>query len=323
MRFMIIVTATPESEAGLMPGDALLNAMADYHGERARAGVLLDASGLHPSKLGWRIRYRGQERSIVDGPFTESKEMIAGYTMISVRTREKRSNGGAVSRIRVARTWMPRSKCARYSSSTISRRRRCSTASARSRMAIRRPRPEGDAMPGLFIIALALALLAAVLVLAARRPDMFRVQRSIHIAAPPERIEPLISDLRRFNTWNPFANNGPLQLTYTGPERGTGAAYDFAGSRAAGRGRLAVVEAAPQRIAMRLTMTAPMRCENEIEFLLAPGVGGTEVTWAMQGRSPFIAKLMALVVDTDRMVGRELETGLAALREQAEMAEAA
>lgn len=89
MRYMIIVKATPESEAGCMPGEDLLNAMADYHGELARAGVLLDASGLHPSSQGWRIRYQGKERSIVDGPFTESKEMIAGYTMISVRTPEE------------------------------------------------------------------------------------------------------------------------------------------------------------------------------------------------------------------------------------------
>jgi hypothetical protein len=89
MRFMIIVKASPESEAGLMPGEALLNAMADYHGELARAGVLLDANGLHPSSRGWRIRYQGAERSVIDGPFTESKEMIGGYTMISVRTREE------------------------------------------------------------------------------------------------------------------------------------------------------------------------------------------------------------------------------------------
>ena len=89
MRFMIIVKASPESEAGCMPEETLLNAMADYHGELARAGVLLDANGLHPSSDGWRIRYRGNERSVVDGPFTESKEMIAGYTIISVRTREE------------------------------------------------------------------------------------------------------------------------------------------------------------------------------------------------------------------------------------------
>ena len=89
MRFMIIVKATAESEAGCMPGEALLGAMADYHGELARAGVLLDANGLHPTSEGWRIRYDGKERQVIDGPFTESKEMIAGYTMISVRTPEE------------------------------------------------------------------------------------------------------------------------------------------------------------------------------------------------------------------------------------------
>ncbi|QOL48675.1 YciI family protein [Massilia litorea] len=89
MRYMIIVKATPESEAGVMPGEELLGAMADFHGELARAGVLLDANGLHPSSRGWRIRYRGKERGVIDGPFTESKEMIAGYSMISVRTPEE------------------------------------------------------------------------------------------------------------------------------------------------------------------------------------------------------------------------------------------
>jgi len=89
MRYMIIVKATPESEAGCMPGEDLLNAMADYHGELARAGVLLAASGLHPSSQGMRIRYRGGERTVIDGPFTESKEMIAGFTMIGVRSREE------------------------------------------------------------------------------------------------------------------------------------------------------------------------------------------------------------------------------------------
>jgi hypothetical protein len=89
MRFMIIVKATPESEAGVMPGEDLLNAMADYHGELMRAGVLLDANGLQPSSRGWRIRYSGNERTVIDGPFTESKEMIAGYSMIQVRTREE------------------------------------------------------------------------------------------------------------------------------------------------------------------------------------------------------------------------------------------
>lgn len=167
------------------------------------------------------------------------------------------------------------------------------------------------------ILLLALGVVAAAALAAARRPDLFRVERSVHIAAPPERILPLISDLRRFNTWNPFNAKG-MQLSYTGPGSGAGAGYDFAGPRAAGRGSLALLDAAPDKVTMRLSMTAPMRCDNTIEFLLSPGIGGTEVTWTMHGRSAFAAKLMGLVVDTDRMCGRAFETGLAALKAQAE-----
>ena len=89
MKFMIIVKATPDSEAGRFPPDAeaMFKAMGDYHEELAKAGVLLDASGLQPSSKGWRIRYDGEKRQVLDGPFTESKELIAGYTMIQVRSR--------------------------------------------------------------------------------------------------------------------------------------------------------------------------------------------------------------------------------------------
>ncbi|MFC5478587.1 SRPBCC family protein [Massilia suwonensis] len=161
-------------------------------------------------------------------------------------------------------------------------------------------------------------LLGAASFAAWRRPDAFRIERSIHIDAPPERIYALIADLRRFNTWNPFARDKKLILDYSGPQQGAGAAYDFSGPGAAGRGRLAILDAAPGKVTMQLTMSAPLRCENTIEFLLAPGVQGTGVSWIMLGRSPFVAKLMGLLFDTDRMVGRELETGLAALRDQAE-----
>ena len=91
MRFMIIVKATADSEAGRFPegSDKLFEAMRIYHEELAKAGALLDASGLHPSSKGWRIRYDGDKRAVVDGPFTESKELIAGYTLIQVRSREE------------------------------------------------------------------------------------------------------------------------------------------------------------------------------------------------------------------------------------------
>lgn len=89
MRFMIIVKASPQSEAGAMPEDKLIAAMAAYHDQLAKAGVLLDASGLQPSAKGWRIRYSGGQRTVIDGPFTESKELVAGYTIIQVRSRQE------------------------------------------------------------------------------------------------------------------------------------------------------------------------------------------------------------------------------------------
>ena len=89
MRFMIIVKASEDSEAGVMPEERVFEAMADYHEELQKAGVLLDASGLHPTSKGWRIRYSGGKRSVVDGPFAETKELIAGYTIIQVKSREE------------------------------------------------------------------------------------------------------------------------------------------------------------------------------------------------------------------------------------------
>lgn len=93
MRFMIIVKATPDTEAGKFPDgpelEKLMASMAAYHEDLAKAGALLDGSGLQPSSSGWRLHYSGNQRKIVDGPFAEAKELIAGYTIIQVRSREE------------------------------------------------------------------------------------------------------------------------------------------------------------------------------------------------------------------------------------------
>ena len=89
MRFMIIVKATKDSEAGKMPEEQMIASMATYHEQLAKAGVLLDASGLKPTSKGWRVRYTQGKRAVTDGPFTESKELIAGYTLIQVKSREE------------------------------------------------------------------------------------------------------------------------------------------------------------------------------------------------------------------------------------------
>lgn len=97
MRYMIIVKATQDSEAGVMPEESLLQDMQQYHEELANAGVLVDGSGLKPSAKGWRIRYTGEKqgkqlvdkRSYIDGPFAETKELIAGYTIIKVQSLQE------------------------------------------------------------------------------------------------------------------------------------------------------------------------------------------------------------------------------------------
>ena len=90
MRFMILVKADASTEAGVMPeSDNLMADMATYHEALAKAGVLLDAAGLQPSAKGWRLHYDGAQRTLIDGPFTEAKELVAGYTLIQVRSRDE------------------------------------------------------------------------------------------------------------------------------------------------------------------------------------------------------------------------------------------
>jgi hypothetical protein len=89
MRFMMIVKATKDSEKGVMPTEKLIGEMQKYHEELQKAGVLLDASGLKASKHGWRVKYSGAKRTVIDGPFAEAKELIAGYTLIQVKSREE------------------------------------------------------------------------------------------------------------------------------------------------------------------------------------------------------------------------------------------
>jgi len=89
MRFMMIVKASKDSEAGKMPGEELLAAMGKYNDELMKAGVLLDLTGLHPSSKGARIKFSGGKRTVLDGPFAETKELIGGYWLIQVKSKEE------------------------------------------------------------------------------------------------------------------------------------------------------------------------------------------------------------------------------------------
>jgi hypothetical protein len=86
---MVMVKATKESEAGVMPSEQLLTEMMRYNEELVKAGVMLAGEGLHPSSKGVRVRFKGKERTVIDGPFTETKELVAGFWLMQVRSKEE------------------------------------------------------------------------------------------------------------------------------------------------------------------------------------------------------------------------------------------
>lgn len=156
----------------------------------------------------------------------------------------------------------------------------------------------------------------AFLALVTSRPDSFRVQRTTSIRAEPAAIFALIEDFRRWTEWSPFETLDPAMLrTYGGAAKGQGAVYQWAGDNKAGAGRMEILEAAaPARLVIKLDFLRPFAAHNTAEFTLEPKGRTTEVTWAMHGPSPFLAKLTGLVFSMDRMVGKSFETGLANLK---------
>ena len=119
MRFMIIVKASHDSEAGVMPSEQLLTDMGNYNEQLAKAGILVSADGLHPSSKAARVRFSGENRSVIDGPFAETKELIAGYWIWDVKSKEEAIDGSSVARI-PCRALNRKSRFARCSARKIS-----------------------------------------------------------------------------------------------------------------------------------------------------------------------------------------------------------
>lgn len=170
------------------------------------------------------------------------------------------------------------------------------------------------------VIVVIVVLIAGVLVFAATKPDTFRVQHTASLKAPPQKIFPLINDLRTFNTWNPYEKKDPnLKGRYSGSSSGKGATYAFGGNKEVGAGSIEIVESLPSsKVTMKLNMIKPFEAQNTVEFTLRPEGDITNVTWAMQGRTPYVAKVIPLLFDMDSMVGKDFETGLANLKAAAE-----
>ena len=176
-------------------------------------------------------------------------------------------------------------------------------------------------MKVLAVIALILLVaIVVVLVLAARKPAGFRIERATSIKAPPDKIFALINDFRNWRAWSPWERMDPnLRRSYSGAERGEGAVYEWEGNSKVGKGRMEIVEAPPpSRVAIKLDFLKPFEAHNTAEFTLVPRGDATEVTWAMHGPNLFIGKVMGVFMSMDRMFGKDFEAGLANLKAAAE-----
>ena len=172
----------------------------------------------------------------------------------------------------------------------------------------------------LVIVVILLIAVVGVVALAAAKPDSLRVQRSITIKAAPARIFALINDFKAWPQWSPYENRDPnMQRKLSGPEAGQGAVYEWTGDKKVGQGRMEIIEStAPSKIAIKLDFLKPFEAHNTATFTMVPNGDTTEVTWAMDGPSPFINKVMSIFMNFDKLIGTDFEAGLANLKRVSE-----
>ena len=168
-----------------------------------------------------------------------------------------------------------------------------------------------------FIVVLAVA---AVLVLAAMKPDEFRVQRSASIKAPPGKVFALINDFKRWDAWSPWEKKDPaMKRSYGATTSGKGATYAWDGNKDVGQGSMEITESVPSSaIKLKLDFLKPFEAHNQVEFSLQAVGDSTQVTWTMVGDMPYFAKIIHVFINMDSMVGKDFEAGLASLKSIAE-----
>ncbi len=168
----------------------------------------------------------------------------------------------------------------------------------------------------------AVVFLIALLGFAATRPDSFRLQRSVVINAPPDKVFALITDFKQWPTWSPWEKLDPnMARTFSGTERGVGTVYTWDSPSKAGSGRMEIKQAVqPSEVVIQLNFIKPFVSQNTAEFTLQAqaSTNATQVTWAMHGPNPYMAKLMQVFISMDTMVGKDFEEGLTNLKRLAE-----
>ena len=163
-------------------------------------------------------------------------------------------------------------------------------------------------------------LIAGVLVFAATKPDTFRVQRAASIKAPPEKVFALINDFKRWGAWSPWEKKDPaMKRTWGAVTSGKGAKYAWEGNKDVGQGSMEITESVPpSKVTLKLDFLKPFEAHNTVEFTLERKGDITNVTWAMQGPTPYFAKIIHVFINMDSMVGKDFEAGLANLKAAAE-----
>jgi uncharacterized protein YndB with AHSA1/START domain len=166
------------------------------------------------------------------------------------------------------------------------------------------------------LVLVVVILLVGVLAYAATRPDTLHIERTASIKAPPEKIYPLITDFRRWESWSPYENVDPaMKKTYSGAASGKGAVYEWDGNSQVGQGRMEIIDTAdPTRVTIKLDFLKPLEGHNTAVFSLVPQGDATKVTWTMDGPTPYVGKLIGVFMDMDTMVGSQFEEGLTNLR---------
>ena len=163
-------------------------------------------------------------------------------------------------------------------------------------------------------------VIAAILIFAATRPSAFHVERSASIQAPPEKIFPLIADFQAWDSWSPWAKKDPAMKREFGGEAGAvGSTYAWDGNSEVGKGRMTIADLAPpSKLVFDLHFEKPMEGRNISTFMLEPQGEATTVTWTMDGKMNYIAKVITMFCNMDAMIGADFEKGLAGMKAEAE-----
>jgi carbon monoxide dehydrogenase subunit G len=172
----------------------------------------------------------------------------------------------------------------------------------------------------LWIVIAVAGVVVVFLAIVALQSSAFRVSRSATISAPPDRVFARVNDLHNWEDWSPWAKIDPnCGKTYDGPRSGTGSSFAWAGNKKVGEGRMTITDSRPDELVrIKLEFFKPFKATNTAEFTFQPSGNGTQVTWSMFGDKGFMCKVFGLLMNMDKMVGKDFEKGLAQMKALAE-----